>query len=125
MLYPQVMTAPSLGLRERTRRAVQKEITEAAERLFLNRGYEATTIAAVAAETGMSQRSVFRYFPTKEDIVLGKLDFVAEEMLVTLRDPTGRRVGVGLAAQELGPVRTSHRRARRAGRGRVDSACCV
>lgn len=61
------------GLRERTRRAVQREIAEAAERLFIAHGYEATTIDAIAAEVGMSQRSVFRYFPTKEDIVIGKL----------------------------------------------------
>ena len=77
---------PPVTLRERTRRAVQQEIAEAAQRLFLDRGYEATTIADIAAETGMSQRSVFRYFPTKEAIVLGKLDFVAEEMRATLEN---------------------------------------
>ncbi|WP_181871652.1 TetR/AcrR family transcriptional regulator [Sphaerisporangium album] len=75
-----------MGLRERTRRTVQKEIAEAAQRLFVERGYEATTIDDVAAEVGMSPRSVFRYFATKEDIVVGKLGFVAEEMLQALRD---------------------------------------
>jgi AcrR family transcriptional regulator len=33
----------------------------------------------------MSQRSVFRYFPTKEDIVVGKIDFFADDLLVALR----------------------------------------
>ena len=80
------MTESPLALRERTRRAVQKEVAQAAQRLFLDRGYQATTVADIAAEIGMSQRSVFRYFPTKEDIVLGKLDFLAEEMLQTVRD---------------------------------------
>jgi AcrR family transcriptional regulator len=73
------------GLRERTRRAVQKEITDAANRLFVERGYEATTIDDIAAAVGMSQRSVFRYFATKEEIVVGKFDFVADEMLNVLR----------------------------------------
>lgn len=72
-------------LRERTRRAVQKEITDAANALFVERGYEATTIDDIAAAVGISQRSVFRYFQTKEEIVVGKFDFVAEEMLEVLR----------------------------------------
>jgi AcrR family transcriptional regulator len=41
--------------------------------LFVSHGFEATTIEQIAAEVGMSSRSVFRYFPTKEDIVLGNL----------------------------------------------------
>ena len=72
-------------LRERTRRAVSKEITDAANALFIERGYEATTIDDIAAAVGMSQRSVFRYFATKEEIVVGKFDFVADEMLKVLR----------------------------------------
>jgi len=74
------------GLRELTRRAVRKEITDAANRLFVEKGYAATTIDDIAAEIGMSPRSVFRYFPTKEAIVVGKFDLVAEEMLRTLLD---------------------------------------
>ena len=74
------------GLRERTRRAVQREIAEAAVALFVERGYEATTIDDVAAAVGMSQRSVFRYFASKDEIILGKLDLVvAEDMLDALR----------------------------------------
>lgn len=59
------------GLRERTRRAVQAEIVAAAMRLFLERGFEATSMDQIATEVGMSRRSLFRYFGTKEDIVLG------------------------------------------------------
>ncbi|HEX3514388.1 MAG TPA: TetR/AcrR family transcriptional regulator [Trebonia sp.] len=80
-------------LRERTRRAVQKEISDAGIALFVERGYEATTIDDIAAAVGVSQRSVFRYFPTKEEIVVGKFDFVAEEMLEVLRArPAGEPV---------------------------------
>jgi len=81
------------GLRERTRRAVQKEITETANRLFVERGYEATTVDDIAAEVGMSARSVFRYFPTKEDLVVGKFDLIAEDVLAALRErPAGEPV---------------------------------
>ncbi|PUB25025.1 TetR family transcriptional regulator [Promicromonospora sp. AC04] len=77
------------GLRERTRRAIQKEITEAAERLFVERGYEATTIGHIAEAVGMSRRTLYRYFATREDIVLGKLDLVADDLLAALRSRPG------------------------------------
>ena len=78
-------SAARTGLRERTRRAIQKEITEAAERLFVERGYEATTIEHIAEAVGMSRRTLYRYFSTREDVVLGKLDVVADEVLDVLR----------------------------------------
>ncbi|WP_329057912.1 TetR family transcriptional regulator [Amycolatopsis sp. NBC_01480] len=73
------------GVRERTRRAVQRELGEAALALFVERGFEATTIDDIAAAVGMSQRSVFRYFASKEEIVVGKLDLAVDQMLETLR----------------------------------------
>lgn len=73
------------GLRERTRQVVRTEIAEAAGQLFVERGYEATTIDDIAAVVGMSQRSVFRYFASKEEIVLGKVDLLAQDMLDALR----------------------------------------
>lgn len=83
------MTSPQSRLRERTRRAVQKEIADAALALFVSRGYDATTIDDIAAAAGMSQRSVFRYFATKEDIVVGKLDLRTDAMLDILRARPG------------------------------------
>jgi AcrR family transcriptional regulator len=81
------------GLRERTRQAVRREITEAAGALFIERGYETTTIDDIAAAVGMSKRSVFRYFPTKEDLILGKFDYIAAEMLEGLQSrPAGEPV---------------------------------
>jgi len=83
------MRDQQLSLRERTRRAVQKEIGDAALALFVARGYDATTIEDIAAAVGMSQRSVFRYFATKEEIVVGKFDLGTDDMLHTLRDRPG------------------------------------
>ncbi|UOE43611.1 TetR/AcrR family transcriptional regulator [Agromyces larvae] len=57
----------------RTRRAVYDEITRTAMELFLEQGFEQTTIDQISAAAGISRRSFFRYFGTKEDIVLGDL----------------------------------------------------
>ncbi|QKW39769.1 TetR family transcriptional regulator [Actinomadura sp. NAK00032] len=62
--------APKQGLRElkkaRTRAAIQRE----ALRLFRERGYDATTVEQVAQAAEVAHTTVFRYFPTKEDLVI-------------------------------------------------------
>ncbi|MER7499583.1 TetR/AcrR family transcriptional regulator [Nonomuraea pusilla] len=58
---------------ERTRRRVREEITDVALALFLDQGFENTTVDQVVAASGISRRSFFRYFGTKEDIVFGSL----------------------------------------------------
>ncbi len=78
------------GLRDRTRRAVQAEIGDAAMRLFLASGFDAVTMDQIAREAGISRRSLFRYFGTKEDIVLGNL---VEMGRATLRMLEGRPAG--------------------------------
>ncbi|GAB2606630.1 TetR/AcrR family transcriptional regulator [Pseudactinotalea suaedae] len=66
------MSTPD-GLWTRSRRAAYAEITEVAMALFLEQGFEQTTIDQIAAAAGISRRSFFRYFGTKEDVVLGDL----------------------------------------------------
>jgi AcrR family transcriptional regulator len=63
----------SKNLRDRQRAAVRDEITEVALELFLKQGFEETTIDQIVAGASVSRRSFFRYFGTKEDIVLGDL----------------------------------------------------
>jgi AcrR family transcriptional regulator len=57
----------------RSRRAAYEEITRVAMELFLDQGFARTTIDQIAEAAGISRRSFFRYFGTKEDIVLGDL----------------------------------------------------
>jgi len=72
------------SLRELSRQAVRIHITEAAEALFLAKGFNETTVDEIAAVVGMSQRSFFRYFASKEDVVLEKFDRQGEELFARL-----------------------------------------
>jgi AcrR family transcriptional regulator len=73
------------SLRERTRRAVQSELVDAAQALFAEHGYESVTVEQIAAAAGMSKRSFFRYFASKEALVLGKYDRQGEDFADALR----------------------------------------
>jgi AcrR family transcriptional regulator len=62
--------APRLPLRERKKQRILAEIQRAALRLFAKQGYEETTIEQIAEAVEVSPSTVYRYFPTKEDLVL-------------------------------------------------------
>jgi AcrR family transcriptional regulator len=57
------------GLRERKKQRTRELIATAAVELFGRQGYQATTVAEIAAAADVSERTVFTYFPTKEDIL--------------------------------------------------------
>ncbi|MFI1074197.1 TetR family transcriptional regulator [Streptomyces puniciscabiei] len=62
-----------LGLRERKKRRMYQEVSDIAVRLFLERGFDAVSVAEVAAAAGISKPTLFRYFPAKEDLVLHRI----------------------------------------------------
>jgi AcrR family transcriptional regulator len=57
------------GLRERKKQETREQIARVAMTLFLERGFEAVTVAEVADAAGVSEKTVFNYFPAKEDLV--------------------------------------------------------
>ncbi|MDO0938171.1 TetR family transcriptional regulator [Streptomyces sp. DG2A-72] len=69
------------------RATVRAEVVEVAHRLFVEQGFDRTTVDQIAAEVGLSRASLFRYFGTKEEILLGRLE------------ESGRRVAEALAAR--------------------------
>jgi AcrR family transcriptional regulator len=75
------------SLRELTRRTVRTQIAEQAMVLFVAQGFEETTVEQIATQVGMSARSVFRYFDTKEDMVVGSM----QESGVRLADALAAR----------------------------------
>lgn len=62
--------ADPLGRREAHKAATRKALNDAARRMFEERGYERTTVRDIATEAGVTERTFFRYFPSKEDLVL-------------------------------------------------------
>src|SRR5215470_5170593 len=56
------------GLRERKKQQTRREIADTAEALFAERGFEHVTVAEVARAANVSDKTVFNYFPTKEDL---------------------------------------------------------
>lgn len=57
------------GLRAAKKAATRRAVQEHALRLFLEHGYEATTVEQIAAAAGVSHMTFFRHFPTKESVV--------------------------------------------------------
>ncbi|OZF42037.1 TetR/AcrR family transcriptional regulator [Rhodococcus sp. 14-2470-1a] len=69
-----------VSLRERTRRAVRAELMDIGIGLFSKQGYQQTKVEEIAVAAGMSERSFFRYFSSKDDLVMGKFEDMADRM---------------------------------------------
>ena len=83
---------PTLGLRERKKARTKAEIQRQALRLFDEQGYAETSVEQIAAAAEVSPSTFFRYYPTKDDVVLA--DFMDHRTMQWLID----------APAELGPL---------------------
>ncbi|WP_446039279.1 TetR/AcrR family transcriptional regulator [Streptomyces sp. SID1121] len=89
------------SLRERRRSETRRLIQAHAVRLFTDHGYDAVTVADVAEAAGVSAMTVYRHFPTKEDLVLidQPARLIAEHVAASpATQPLVRRVGSALVA---------------------------
>jgi AcrR family transcriptional regulator len=85
------------GLRERKKRQMRQQLSDTATRMFMERGFGNVRVAEVAEACGVSEKTVFNYFPTKESLVLDRL----EGTVAALRD--------GLADRRVRPAEAALR----------------
>ncbi|WP_375789200.1 TetR/AcrR family transcriptional regulator [Bradyrhizobium sp. Pha-3] len=91
----EAVTKPE-GLRERNRRQTLQHIAEVGIELFLAKGYDATTLDEIAAAAGISRRTFFYYFKSKDDILLAHLAGYDDELKASVleHDSAGSPIDV-------------------------------
>src|SRR6266568_8234502 len=74
------------GLRERKKLRTRETIARAAHELFAERGYHATTLPDIAEAAEVSTRTIFAYFPAKEDILFSDFPLMKEALAQALAE---------------------------------------
>ncbi len=91
-LRPRTDESTAEGLRERKKRQMRQRLSDTATEMFLERGFDGVRVAEIAQACGVSEKTVFNYFPTKESLILD----LGEATMSALRS--------GLAEPEVPPV---------------------
>jgi AcrR family transcriptional regulator len=84
---PDAVAASAEGLRERKKRLMRQQLSDTATAMFLERGFERVRVAEVAEACGVSEKTVFNYFPTKESLILDRLEATVASLRAGLDDP--------------------------------------
>jgi AcrR family transcriptional regulator len=75
------------GLRERKKRLMRQRLSDTATQMFMERGFGAVRVAEVAEACGVSEKTVFNYFPTKESLILDRLESTMASLRTGLDEP--------------------------------------
>jgi AcrR family transcriptional regulator len=75
------------GLRERKKRILRRQLSDKATEMFMERGFDAVRVAEIAEACGVSEKTVFNYFPTKEALVLDLGEATLDSLRTILADP--------------------------------------
>lgn len=91
-----------MGLRERKRQQTRQELIGAAMQLFEERGYEQTTVAEIASAAGVSTKTFFNYFASKDEVLFPHLSrrIDAAVALIEQRGPDDQMADVLVAAMQ-------------------------
>ena len=84
---PEMAAGPAEGLRARKKRVMRQQLSDTATRMFVERGFDAVRVAEVAEACGVSEKTVFNYFPTKESLVLDRLEATMASLRTGLAEP--------------------------------------
>jgi AcrR family transcriptional regulator len=76
---------PNDGLRERKKRRTRQQISDVATVLFVVRGFNQVKVTEIAEIVGVSEKTVYNYFPTKESLVFDRTDETIERLVAALR----------------------------------------
>jgi AcrR family transcriptional regulator len=91
-----------MGLRESKKVRTRREIADRAMQLFAQRGFDHVTVAEVAEAADVSEKTVFNYFPTKEDLFFDELPEKEAALVAAIRDrKTGQSVLEGLRSLQV------------------------
>ncbi len=77
---------PHAGLRERKKRRTRQQISDVATSLFVVRGFDQVKVSEIAEIVGVSEKTVYNYFPTKESLVFDRADEGIARMAAALRE---------------------------------------
>ena len=96
----------SEGLRERKKRLMRQQLSDTATAMFLERGFDGVRVAEVAAACGVSEKTVFNYFPIKEALVMDRLEATLTALCAGLADLALTPVQAAMAVldEELGAM---------------------
>ncbi len=75
-----------MGLRERKKQQTRKAISDTATDLFARRGFDHVTVAEVADAAGVSQKTVFNYFGSKEDLLFDEVPEFEASLVEAVRN---------------------------------------
>jgi AcrR family transcriptional regulator len=92
---PDPRTPVAEGLRERKKRQMRQQLSDTATAMFIQHGFDAVRVTEIAAACGVSEKTVYNYFPTKESLLLDRWDTT----LTSLR--------TGLADAEVSPIQAA------------------
>ncbi len=84
---PEVTGPEAEGLRERKKRLMRQQLSDTATQMFLDRGFDAVRVTEIAEACGVSEKTVFNYFPTKESLILDRLESTVASLRTGLAEP--------------------------------------
>jgi len=76
-----------MGLRQRKKQLMRQQLSDTATEMFLDRGFDAVRVVEIAEACGVSEKTVYNYFPNKESLLLDRWGTTIESLRAGLADP--------------------------------------